>query len=135
MPEDMKPPEEKQEHLILHIVLSDHHLPDLIAHPEHQGAVNLAFYYNQRLPDSGEWLPYVQTVWERAKPWLHAFHRVDICLICSDAVAFALGMAFSGNPHIRVCHRIGTQYVPVVHLEWLKEPLAFTQVLPCARRK
>ncbi|MEJ5251880.1 MAG: hypothetical protein HPY54_08920 [Chthonomonadetes bacterium] len=126
IPEEIKPPEEKQRQLILHIVLSDHHFPDLSAHVEHQSAVNLALYYNQRLPDSGEWLPYVQTVWQRVKPWIHAFQRVDICLICPDAVAFALGMAFSGNPHIRVCHRIGTQYVPVVHLEWLKEYLAFT---------
>lgn len=125
-PAEIKPPDEKQEHLILHIVLSDHHSPDLNAHAERQSAVNLALYCNQRLPDSGEWLPYVQSIWQCAKPWIHAFQRVDICLICPDAVAFALGMAFSGNPHIRVCHRVGTEYVPVVHLEWLKEHLAFT---------
>lgn len=124
LPDDIQPPHEKGDHLILHCVFSDRHEPDLQGHPNHSSATSVAFYHSSALPQ-GDWLPYVQKLFQWARPWVSAFKQVDICLVCPDALAFALGMAFSRSMHLRVCHWIGSQYVPVVDLSWIEKRLPF----------
>lgn len=115
IPPDITPPTEKGDRLILHLVVSDRHLPALDAHPDHTLATSVAIYLNQTLPQ-GDWLPYAQAIWSKASPWLNAFRQVDICLVGTDALVFALGMAFSRTPHLRVCHWFNGQYLPVIDL-------------------
>ncbi len=115
VPPDLTPPATKGERLILHLVVSDRHAPALDAHPDHQQATNVAIYLNQTLPQ-GDWLPYAQAIRAKASPWLNTFRQVDICLVGTDALVFALGMAFSRTSHLRVCHWFGDQYLPVIDL-------------------
>lgn len=115
IPPDITPPQQKGERLILHLVVSDRHAPALDAHPDHQQATNVAIYLNQTLPQ-GNWLPYAQAIRAKASPWVHAFRQVDVCLVGTDALVFALGMAFSRTSHLRVCHWFGDQYLPVIDL-------------------
>ncbi|GBC92715.1 hypothetical protein HRbin15_01192 [bacterium HR15] len=123
-PPDIRPPADKGDHLILHWIFSDRHQPDLNAHPDYSTATSVAFYHSSALPQD-DWLSYVQTLYRWAKPWVNAFKQVDICLICPDALAFALGMAFSRSAHLRVCHWMGAQYMPVVNLSWIERRLPF----------
>ncbi|MGC8785148.1 MAG: hypothetical protein ACP5RN_12290 [Armatimonadota bacterium] len=114
IPSDAKPPE-WGERLILHLIVSDRHTPMLNAHPEHHQATNVAIYLKQTLPQ-GDWLSYAQAIWQKATPWVNAFQQVDLCLMGTDALMFALGMAFSRTPRLRVCHWLDGQYLPVIDL-------------------
>lgn len=115
VPEDIQPPQQRGERLILHLVVSDRHSPALDAHPDHQQATSVAIYLNQTLPQ-GDWLSYAQAIWAKASPWINAFQQVDLCLVGTDALMFALGMAFSRTPRLRVCHWLNGQYLPVIDL-------------------
>jgi hypothetical protein len=115
-PENLSPPEQRGDRLILHIVVSERHRPTLEAHPDHAQATSVAIYHDQTLPQS-DWLPYAQAIWQKAQPWVNAFQQVDICLACPDALAFALGMAFARMSTFRVCHWINSQYMPVLDLK------------------
>lgn len=115
IPPDITPPTEKGDRLILHLVVSDRHSPALDTHPDHTLVTSTAIYLKQTL-STGDWLPYAQAIWSKASPWLNAFRQVDICLVGTDALVFALGMAFSRTPHLRVCHWFNGQYLPVIDL-------------------
>lgn len=115
VPEDISPPQHRGEKLILHLVVSDRHAPALDTHPDHTQATSVAIYLNQTLP-AGDWLPYAQAIWAKASPWVRAFRQIDLCLIGTDALVFALGMAFSRTPHLRVCQWFNGQYLPVIDL-------------------
>lgn len=115
IPRDITAPTEKGDRLVLHLVVSDRHSAVLDAHPEHQQATNVAIYLKQTLP-IGDWLSYAQAIRAMASPWLDAFRHVDICLVGTDALVFALGMAFSRTSGLRVCHWFNGQYLPVIDL-------------------
>lgn len=115
IPDDISPPPQGGDRLILHLVVSDRHPPALYAHPDYQQATNVAIYLNQQLPQA-DWLLYAQAIWAKAAPWVSAVQQVDVCLVGTDALVFALGMAFSRTPHLRVCHWFNGQYLPVLDL-------------------
>lgn len=125
LPEGIEPPSEFGERLILHLVISDRHPPNFNVHPDYAEAKNVAIYYNHALPNQADWLPYVQAFVQEAKKWINWFQQVELCLICPDAVAFALGMAFSRTPHIKICHWFEGQYLPVIDLRSVEQSLAF----------
>ncbi|MCS6830671.1 MAG: hypothetical protein NZ749_08505 [bacterium] len=114
-PKNICLPQQRGERLILHLVVSDRHPPALDAHPDAQQATSVAIYLNQVLPQ-GDWLPYAQAIWAKASPWINAFQQIDLCLVGTDALMFALGMAFSRTPRLRVCHWFDGQYLPVIDL-------------------
>ncbi len=115
VPADISPPQQRGDKLILHLVVSDRHSPALHAHPDSAQATSVAIYLNQALP-AGDWLPYAQAILAKAAPWVHAFQQIDLCLVGTDALVFALGMAFSRTPHLRVCQWSNGQYQPVIDL-------------------
>lgn len=125
LPEGIEPPSEFGERLILHLVISDRHPPNFNAHPDFTEALNVAIYYNQALLNEADWLPCVQTFVLEAKKWINRFQQVELCLICPDAVAFALGMAFSRTPHLKICHWFAGEYLPVIDLRSREKSLAF----------
>ncbi len=124
IPEDAAPPETQQERLILHLLIGRHE-PRFEAHPDHATAVSVGFYYPETLPHEGDWLPYVQTFVQLAKPWVERYKQIDICLAVPHAVAMALGMAFSRSPKVRLCHWYQGTYKPVAELRWIEQKLPF----------
>lgn len=103
--------------LILHIVISARHVENFRLHDDHFNATNVAIVYNVDLEPKDDWLPYVQEIVEIAKPLIHRYEDVDVCLICPSVVAFALGMAFSRKGSLKVCHYFSDgKYRPVFQL-------------------
>jgi len=103
--------------LILHIIISARHVENFQLHEEHLNATNVAIVYNTDLSPKDDWLPYVQEIVQRAKPLIHLYEDVDVCLICPSVVAFALGMAFSRKGSLKVCHYFSDgKYRPVFPL-------------------
>lgn len=113
--------------LILHIIISARHLLNFENHPDNAKVDSSAIVYNFDLDPEKDWLPYVQLIFQRAKPLINRYREIEICLICPSAIAFALGMAFSRNPHITVCHWFAdNQYRPVFPLSEIERQLPFS---------
>ncbi|MCI0590008.1 MAG: hypothetical protein L0Y67_00100 [Gammaproteobacteria bacterium] len=126
IPEDLSA-RRKHEKLILHVVISEihRHPVQLDKHPDHTAADNAALIYGMALNPESDWLPYLQSLVQKANRLAMQYQQVDVCLICPAAVAFALGMAFSRIRHVTVCHWLGGQYLPVFPLETIEERLPF----------
>lgn len=113
--------------LILHIVISERHPLNFEKHPDHKIAANSAIIYNFAFDPKKNWLPYIQMIVQKAKPLISRYKEIEICLICPSAVAFALGMAFSRNSNITVCHWFAdNQYRPVFPLSEIEHQLPFS---------
>lgn len=103
--------------LILHIIISARHQLSFENHPHNSTAANTAIIYNFDLNPKMNWLPYAQIIVQRARPLISKYKEIEICLICPSAIAFALGMAFSRNAHVTVCHWFAdNKYRPVFPL-------------------
>lgn len=124
IPADAIPPETPGERLIVHLSIG-RHSPNFEAHPDHAAAVSVGFHYPESLPHERDWLPYVQALVQRAKPWVERYRQIDICLAVPHAVAMALGMAFSRSPKVRLCHWYEGTYKPVAELRWIEQKLPF----------
>ena len=113
--------------LILHIIISARHVENFQLHEDHLNATNVAIIYNTDLDPKDDWLPYVQEIVKRAKPLIHRYEDVDVCLICPSVVAFALGMAFSRKGSLKVCHRFSEgKYIPVFPLSEIESHPPFS---------
>lgn len=121
---DQKEPGGKKK-LILHLAISSRHPLALRDHPDHDSSDNMALHYGFDLDPKTDWLPYVQRLFAGAKQLVVDYEQVDICLMGPSVVAFALGMAFSRNPRITVCHRLNNQYLPVFPLAEIEKRLPF----------
>ena len=103
--------------LILHIIISARHIENFHLHEDYPNATNVAIVYPTDLTPKDNWLPYVQEIVQRAKPLIHRYEDVEVCLICPSVVAFALGMAFSRKGSLKVCHYFSDgKYRPVFPL-------------------
>lgn len=116
-PEDFSRLGQKQK-LILHLAISEEarHKVRFQAHPDHATADNAALIYPFNLDQQADWLPYVQRLVCEAKPLMDRYAATELCLICPSAIAFALGMAFSRDPRITVCHWLDGSYTPSLSL-------------------
>lgn len=113
--------------LILHIIISARHVENFQLHEDHLNATNVAIIYNTDLDPKDDWLPYVQEIVKRAKPLIHRYEDVDVCLICPSVVAFALGMAFSRRGSLKVCHWSSEgKYIPVFPLSEIESHPPFS---------
>jgi hypothetical protein len=113
--------------LILHIIISARHVENFQLHEDHLNATNVAIIYNTDLDPKDDWLPYVQEIVKRAKPLIHRYEDVDVCLICPSVVAFALGMAFSRRGSLKVCHWFSEgKYIPVFPLSEIESHPPFS---------
>lgn len=113
--------------LILHIFISARHQLSFEKHPDHPNAANAGIVYDFDLDPEKDWLPYVQLIVQMARPLISRYKEIEICLICPSAIAFALGMAFSRNPNITVCHWFAdNQYRPVFPLSEIERQLPFS---------
>jgi len=113
--------------LILHIVISARHPVNFQLHDEYQTASNAAIVYASDLNPNEDWLPYIQKIITISKPVINLYEKVDICLICPSAIAFALGMAFSRNGSVEVCHYCcDGKYRPVFPLAEIEQRLHFS---------
>jgi hypothetical protein len=113
--------------LILHVVISERHPLNFEKHSDHTIAANCAIIYNFALDPKKNWLPYIQMIVQKAKPLISRYEEIEICLICPSAIAFALGMAFSRNSKITVCHWFAdNQYRPVFPLSEIERQLPFS---------
>jgi len=128
-PPSINPPEVIPEHfstskekLILYIFVSERHKNEIKfdAHPDHKDADNVALYYSAIKPDK-DWLPYVQWIIKKANELTGKYKNIDICAAVPSVIAFALGMAFSRTPKIRICHWTGSEYIPVFSLETIEK--------------
>jgi hypothetical protein len=117
MPEDFSILGQKQK-LILHLAISEEarHKVRFQAHPDHVAADKAALIYPFNFDPGADWLPYVQKLVSEAKPLMDLYAATELCLICPSAIAFALGMAFSRDPRITVCHWLDGSYAPVLSL-------------------
>ncbi len=115
------------ERLALHIGITDRHaFPEFSAHPDQERIISAALVYRQALNPERDWLPYVQWLYRAAQPLLGNYPQVDVCLTVPVPIAFALGMACSRTPKIRVCdYRQAGQYVPVFSLATIEQRLPF----------
>lgn len=113
--------------LILHIIISARHVQNFQLHDDHLNATNVAIVYNTDLDPKDDWLPYVQEIVQKAKPLIHRFEDVDVCLICPSVIAFALGMAFSRKGSLKVCHYFSDgKYRPVFPLSEIESHPPFS---------
>ncbi|HII91637.1 MAG TPA: SAVED domain-containing protein [Methanosarcina sp.] len=113
--------------LILHIVISALRVENFQLHEDYLNATNVAIVYNTNLDPKEDWLPYVQEIVQIAKPLIHRYEDVDVCLICPSAVAFALGMAFSRRGSLKVCDWYRkAKYIPVFPLSEIESHLPFS---------
>ena len=113
--------------LILHIVISARHVENFQLHDDHLNANNVAIVYNTDLDPKDDWLPYVQEIVQIAKPLIHRYEEVDVCLICPSVIAFALGMAFSRKGSLKVCHYFSDgKYRPVFPLSKIESHPPFS---------
>lgn len=113
--------------LILHIIISARHIENFKLHDDYQNATNVAIIYNTDLNPKEDWLPYVQEIVQKAKPLIHRYENVDICLICPSVIAFALGMAFSRKGSLKVCHYFSDgKYRPVFPLSEIENHPPFS---------
>ncbi len=113
--------------LILHIVISARHVENFQLHEDYLNATNVAIVYDRDLDPKEDWLPYVQEIVQIAKPLIHRYEDVDVCLICPSVVAFALGMAFSRKGSLKVCHYFSDgKYRPVFPLSEIESHLPFS---------
>jgi len=148
MPDEIAPSSRKKK-LILHLAISsrhplalrnhpDHASSDNLSwqvrhgmvwrgrdHPDHASSDNVALYYDFDLDPKPDWLPFAQRLFAGAKQLVVDYEQVDICLMMPSVVAFALGMAFSRNSRITVCHRLNDQYLPVFSLAEIEKRLPF----------
>jgi hypothetical protein len=129
-PRIIKMPEEilsssRRKKLILHLGISARHPVALRDHPDHALSDNVALNYDFDLDQATDWLPYAQRLFEHSKQLVTDYEQVDICLMMPSVIAFALGMAFSRNPRITVCHRLHNQYLPVFSLAEIEKRLPF----------
>jgi uncharacterized membrane protein len=107
--------------LILHIFISDRHVPDFEKHINCQSAASKALWYKMELPE-GSWVGYVQNLVKEVKELIQDYPTVDLCLSMPAAIAFALGMAFSRTPKINVCQWFEDQkYRPVFSLKLIED--------------
>jgi hypothetical protein len=113
------------EKLILHLVINERHVVQMDKHPEAMTAANAALIYQQALDPKTDWLPYVQWLVQKASPLIARYPRIEVCLMCPSAIAFALGMAFSRIPRVTVCHWFDDQYRPVISLDIIEKRLPF----------
>ena len=115
--------------LILHLLITERHLSSfqhqIQRHPDHTEADSVILAYQETLNPKVSWLPYVQHLVHAARPLLNRYSRVDLCLLCPSAIAFALGMAFSRTPFITVCDWQHSRYVPVFSLSEVERRLPF----------
>lgn len=123
VPPPAKTPEDfsalgQQRKLILHIAISEkaRHQVQFQAHPDYATADSAALFYAFNLDPRTDWLPYVQSLVTEAKPLMDRYAEIEICLICPSVIAFALGMAFSRDPRITICHWLDGGYAPVFSL-------------------
>lgn len=133
---DVEPPEtvpedfndlDSGDKLILHIVISARHPENFQLHEDHNNAANAAIVYRSDLNPNGDWLPYVQQIFQKAKPIINRYDKVEICLICPSVIAFALGMAFSRKGSLEVCHYCcDNRYRPVFPLSEIERKLHFS---------
>lgn len=113
--------------LILHIVISARHPENFQLHEDHHNAANAAIVYRSDLNPNDDWLPYVQQIVQKAKPIINRYEKVEVCLICPSAIAFALGMAFSRRGSLEVCHYCcDNRYRPVFPLSEIESKLHFS---------
>jgi hypothetical protein len=119
----------QKDRLILHLLITDRHVGNfqdqLQLHPDYDNADNVILAYLEALDPEQSWLPYVQHLFHAAQPLLNRYRRVDLCLLCPSAIAFALGMAFSRTPFITVCDYQVNRYVPVFSLIEVEKRLPF----------
>jgi hypothetical protein len=112
--------------LALHIGITDRHpFPQFEAYHDHAHVVNAAVVYRQALEPESDWLPYVQHLHRETQPLIGKYPQVDICLAMPAPIAFALGMALSRTPKIRICDYQNAQYIPVFALEKIEKRLPF----------
>jgi hypothetical protein len=119
----------QRDQLILHLLITERHVGNfqdqIQLHPDYDNADNVILAYLEALDPEQSWLPYVQHLFHAAQPLLNRYRRVDLCLLCPSAIAFALGMAFSRTPFITVCDWQNNCYVPVFSLTEIEEHLPF----------
>ena len=116
----------KSKKLVLHIFITSRHAVSFEAHVNHKRADKLALIYDYDLDPAKDWLSYVQRIGNEARPLFDNYEEVEICLACPSVVAFALGMTWSRNPKITVCHWLGSHYSPVFSLSRIEENPPFT---------
>lgn len=116
---------QRSDKLILHLAITDRHGICFEDHAAYQSADNAALSYDFALDPETDWLPYVQRIIQEARPLVERYKSVEICFLCPSAIAFALGMGFSRNSRITVCHRLDGSYVPVFSLSEIEENLMF----------
>mgnify|MGYP001773928219 CR=1 FL=1 len=135
-PDPQLPPPEKEpadftalpegERLALHLGITERHsFPEFQAYVHHSDVVNAALVYRQALDPKIDWLPYVQWLLKEALPLIGRYSQVDLCLAMPAPIAFALGMALSRTPKIKVCDYQSGQYEPVFSLETIEQRLPF----------
>lgn len=113
--------------LILHIIISARHPVNFQLHDDYKTASNAAIVYDCDFSPNEDWLPYIQKIITTARPVIKLYEKVDICLICPSAIAFALGMAFSRDGSIEVCHHCPDgKYRPVFPLAEIERRLTFS---------
>ncbi|MDR7666824.1 hypothetical protein RG963_13765 [Methanosarcina sp. Z-7115] len=113
--------------LILHIIISARHIENFHLHEDYLNATNVAIVYPTDLSPKDNWLPYVQEIVQRAKPLIHRYEDVEVCLICPSVIAFALGMAFSRKGSLKVCHYFSDgKYRPVFPLSKIESHPPFS---------
>lgn len=115
------------EKLILHIAIVPIHSQNFQIHPDYRNADNAALIYQTLLEPTDDWLPYVQQIVQKVDPLISRYHNVEICLRCPDVIAFALGIAFSRNPGLKVCTLCDDKtYRPVFSLSEIEHKLPFS---------
>jgi hypothetical protein len=113
--------------LILHIVVVPNHNQNFQSHPDNKTSDNVALIYQTLLEPTDDWLPYVQQIVQKASPLISKYQNVEICLRCPDVIAFALGIAFSRNPSLKVCAFFNNKtYGPVLSLSEIEKKLPFS---------
>lgn len=119
----------QRDRLILQLLITERHVSSFQAqvqcHSGYADADNIIFAYWQALDPERSWLAYVQHLVYVAKPLVNRYRRVDLCLLCPSATAFALGMAFSRTPFITICDWQNDRYVPVFPLTEVEKRLPF----------
>lgn len=113
--------------LILHIIVVPNHNQNFQSHPDNKTSDNIALIYQITLEPTDDWLPYVQQIVQKASPLISNYQDVEICLRCPDVIAFALGIAFSRNPSLKVCvYCTDSTYRPVFSLSEIEHKLSFS---------
>jgi len=107
--------EKPKDKLILHIGITKRHdFPEFSKHSDYKKANSICLLYKQDIDPEKDWLPYVQRLIEKIIPLIGKYNEIDICISTPSVIAFALGMALSRTPKIKICKfNSSSQYAPI----------------------